>query len=67
MQITAHYDLYHEKIDLDNLEGFRIKQMVRNLNLYEIGLMLNLLLSSLLLSPIWMVPEPWRSWLMEPE
>ena len=55
------------EIDLDDLEGFRIKQMVRNLNSYEIGVMLYLRLSSLLLSPMWMVLEPWRSWLMEPE
>ena len=55
------------EIDLDDLEGFRIKQTVSNLNSYKISLMLYLLLSSLPLSPMWMVPEPWRGWLMEPE
>ena len=55
------------EIDLDDLEGFRIKQTVSNLNSYEIGLILYLLLSSLLLSPMWMVLGPWKSWLMEPE
>ena len=56
------------EINLDDLEGFRIKQTVRNLNSYVWNWCHVVSSFKLpLLSPMWMVPEPWRSWLMEPE